>query len=304
MKKLSFWLLQLFAFMTVLASDALAFEPKPAGLNLQEAASPRMERLIEFHDLLMFIISGIVLVVFLLLFWVIIKYNKRANPKPASFTHNVPIEIAWTVVPVVILIIIAIPSFNLLYYLDRTEEPDMTLKVTGHQWFWTYDYMDHGIEDYQSNIISDDELNEYIPDNLGRRLLETYNPLVLPVNQNVSVIVTASPSDVIHSWAIPALGVKKDAVPGRTNETWLRISEPGIYYGQCSEICGKDHAFMPVSIYAVPEEEFVAWTECVKNDQADADYPGRACVQQFNFDKYRQTRKKPNKLALLTGAEE
>lgn len=302
MKKISYLFLQLFAFIAVTAGDALAFEPKPAGLNLQEAASPKMERLIEFHDMLLIITAAIVIFVFALLAWVIIRYNKTANPTPASFTHNVPIEIIWTVVPVVILVIIAIPSFNLLYYIDRTEEPDMTLKVTGNQWYWTYDYPDHGIEAYEARMITNDELDTYIPDKLGRRLLETYNPVVLPINQNIQILTTAS--DVIHSWTIPAFGAKKDSVPGRWNETWTRISEPGVYYGQCSEICGVNHAFMPISVYAVPEEEFVAWTECVKGEGADADYPGRACAQKFDFDKYRQTRKKDNKLAFLTGAEE
>lgn len=302
MKKISHLLLQLTAFVTLSAADALAFEPKPTGLNLQEAASPKMERLVEFHDMLLIIITAIVIFVFALLAWVIIRYNKTANPTPASFTHNVPIEIIWTVVPVVILVIIAIPSFNLLYYIDRTEEPDMTLKVSGYQWGWSYSYPDHEIEEYRSDMIAQEEIDTYIPDGLGRRLLETYNPIVLPINQNIQILTTAT--DVIHSWTVPALGAKKDSVPGRWNETWTRISEPGIYYGQCSEICGVNHAFMPISVYAVPEEEFVAWTECVKGDQADADFPARACVQQFDFDKYRQTRKKDNKLALFTGAEE
>ncbi|MEM6781321.1 MAG: cytochrome c oxidase subunit II [Pseudomonadota bacterium] len=302
-KNLSIRLLQLLAFVVVCGGEAFAYEPKQAGLGLQNSASPRMDRLIEFHDLLLVIITLIVIFVTALLVWVMIRYNRKANPTPATFTHNVPIEILWTVVPVVILIIIAIPSFKMLYYLDRVEDPDMTLKVSGYQWGWEYSYPDYEIEAYRADMITDDDLDTYIPEGLGRRLLETYNPIVLPINQNIQVIVTAS--DVIHSWTVPAFGVKKDAVPGRLNETWVLVTKPGVYFGQCSEICGINHAYMPIAVYAVPEEEFVAWTECIKTDEAqDADYPARACVQKFDFDKYRQSRKKDDELAFLTGAEE
>lgn len=300
MKKISILSMQLLAFFMAFVSPALAYEPKPAGLGFQDAASPRMERLIEFHDhILLGIITAICVFVLGLLIWIAVKYNKKANPTPATFTHNVPIEIIWTVIPIVILIIIAVPSFNLLYYLDRTEEPDMTFKVTGFQWGWAYSYPDHEIEEYRTNMLKDEEMAEIIPDGLGRRLLETDNPVVLPINQNILVQITAYPNDVIHSWTVPAFGVKKDAVPGRLNESWVRITEPGIYYGQCSEICGINHAFMPISVYAVPEEEFIAWTECVNGSGANADYPARACVERFNFDKYRQSRKDKKDLASL-----
>jgi len=300
MKKAATLFTYFIAALFVAISPALAYEPKPAGLNFQDAASPNMERLLDFHDMLMIIITLIVVFVLGLLVWVAIRYNKGANPIPAMFTHNVAIEVIWTVIPIVILIIIAIPSFKLLYYLDRTENIDMTLKVTGYQWGWTYNYPDHGIEDYNADMIQDEELAEYIPDNKGRRLLETYNPIVLPINQNIEILTTAT--DVIHSWTVPAFGAKKDSVPGRTNTTWFRVTKPGVYFGQCSEICGINHAYMPISVYAVEEDEFNAWVECVKGDKADADFPARACVQDLGLDKYRN--RKIEKLAQATGAEE
>lgn len=309
MKKIFLLLLQLTAFMSVLGSSALANEPKPGGLGLQPAATPQMERLVDFHDnLLMWIITGITLFVLALMIWVIVRYNKAANPKPASFTHNVPIEILWTAIPIVILIVISVKSFSVLYYLDRAEDPDMTLKVSGYQWGWTYSYPDQEIEDYNSDIIPEEEIAEYIPNGQGRRLLEVYNPVVLPIDKNILIHVTAAPTDVIHSWAMPAFGIKKDAVPGRLNETWVRIKKTGVYFGQCSEICGISHAFMPISVYAVPEEEFTAWTECVKGDGASALYPARKCVQDLGLDKYRnsksQDNKQENKFAQVTGANE
>ncbi len=292
---------------------AMAFEPKPAELGFQPAASPNMVRLHAFHDhLLMYIITGIVIFVFLLLAWVVIRYNAKANPVPSKTTHNVLLEIVWTAVPVLILIIIAIPSFKLLFYLDRTQNPDMTLKIAGYQWGWTYTYQLPPAEgaaantepqtlEYNALVIrapkkadgtlgtpEEDiaEINKYIPEGKGRRLLETDNPIVLPVEKNIQILTTAN--DVIHSWTIPALGVKKDAVPGRTNETWVRVTEPGIYYGQCSEICGIDHSAMPISLYAVTSEEYDAWLSCASGGDGDP----RSCVQKLDFDaKYRKNQK-------------
>lgn len=282
---------------------AFAFEPKPTDIGLQAAATPNMVRLHGFHDhVLLVVITAIVIFVFLLLAWVVLRYNSKANPVPSKTTHHVLLEVVWTVVPVVILILVAIPSYKLLFYLDRTATPDMTLKISGYQWGWTYSYPEvEGLE-YNADIIRGEkradghpaspqedmnEINKYIPDGKGRVMLETYNPIVLPTEKNIQILTTAT--DVIHSWTIPAFGVKKDAVPGRTNETWVRISEPGIYYGQCSEICGIDHASMPIAAYAVPYEEYKAWLECVSGTGAEskADFPARACVQSLGFDKYR-----------------
>lgn len=284
---------RILAALTVLAATSLpasAFEPKPADLGFQEAASPNMERLHAFHDhLLMYVIAGIVIFVFALLVWVVLRYNAKANPVPSKTTHHVLLEVIWTVIPIVILIVIAVPSYKLLFYLDRTAEPDMTLKVTGSQWYWTYTYPDHNDLEVEARMIPDAELDTYIPEGKGRRMLETYNPVVLPVEKNVQILTTAS--DVIHAWTIPAFGAKKDAVPGRTNETWFRIKDTGIYYGQCSEICGIDHSAMPISIYAVEQEEYDNWISCVSGDEAGADYPARACVQKLGLDKYRSKQK-------------
>jgi len=291
---------------TASSLPAFAFEPKPGDLGFQEAASPNMERLHWFHDhLLMYVITAIVIFVLLLLVWVCIRFNAKANPVPSKTTHHVMLEVVWTIVPVVILLLIAIPSYKLLFYLDRTAEPDMTVKVTGFQWYWTYTYPDYKDLEIESRMIPDKELNEHIPDGKGRRMLETYNPVVLPIEKNIQILTTAN--DVIHAWTVPAFGAKKDAVPGRTNETWFRVTTPGIYYGQCSEICGIDHASMPISVYAVMPEEFDSWVACVSGEEANADYPSRACVKKLGFDKYRSGQKAvtaSNETNTATGAAE
>lgn len=243
------------------AYPALANEPINYSLGMQPAASESAERIHEFHNMLLWIISGITLFVFLLLVYVVVRFNRHVNKTPSKTTHNVLLEIIWTVVPVVILIVIAVPSFKILYQNDRIEEPDMVLKVRGNQWYWDYEYPDHDGIAFTSYMVPEAELKEG-----QKRLLSTDNVVVLPIETNISVLVTAGDSDVIHAWAVPAFGVKIDAVPLRTNETWFRITKPGIYYGQCSEICGKDHAFMPIEIHAVSKEEFEAWVEKAKEE--------------------------------------
>lgn len=299
MKHLSRLILSLTALIAS-TLPAMAAEPKPTLLGLQEAASPSMERLHFFHDhILLWVITGIVVLVAILLAVVMVRFNAKSHPEPSKTTHNVMLEIAWTLVPVLILIVIAVPSFKLLYYLDRTETPDMTLKVNGYQWGWTYSYPDYEDIEFNADMMSDEDMATYIPDNKGRRLLETYNPIVLPINKNIQVIATAN--DVIHSWTVPAFGLKKDAVPGRINEMWTRIERTGVYYGQCSEICGINHAFMPIMVYAVTPDEFTAWTQCVQGDAAGkTDFPSRTCAQQLGFDKYRE---KENQLSLAVSEE-
>lgn len=247
--------------IVIFAMPAFAESGAPVdwGLGLQEPATPVMARITEFHNLLLYIITGIVIFVFMLLFWIMIRYNSRANPKPATFAHNTMIEVIWTVVPIVILIVIAIPSMKLLYYSDRVEDPEMTVKAVGYQWYWGYEYPDHGELSFMSYMIPDDEIN--LEEN-QKRLLSTDNPLVLPVDTNIEIQVTAA--DVLHAFAIPAFGIKIDAVPGRLNDTWVRIEKPGVYYGQCSELCGKGHAYMPIEIHAVSKKEFAAWTREAK----------------------------------------
>lgn len=230
-------------------------------LGFQSPASPSAERLTEFHDFLLYIIIAIAVFVLLLLVYVVLRFNKKANPEPKQFSHNVLIEVIWTVIPVLILIVIIVPSFKLLYFLDRTDQPEMTLKVTGYQWYWGYEYPDHDGINFLSYMIPDDEIDA---SNGQKRLLSTDNVVVLPVDTNIQILVTAA--DVLHAFAVPALGIKTDAIPGRLNETWVRITKPGIYYGQCSEICGKNHAYMPVEIHAVSKQEFEKWLKKAKKE--------------------------------------
>jgi cytochrome c oxidase subunit II len=248
------------------AMPALADKPIDGAILMQPPASPSAERIADFHHMLLYIITGIVLFVLALLIYVIVRFNRRANPNPSQTTHNVVLEVIWTVVPVIILIIIAIPSFKLLYYTNRVESPDMTLKVTGYQWYWGYEYPDNGGVSFQSYMIPDSDIK---PEEGQIRLLSTDNPIVLPVNKNIQIDITAA--DVLHSWAVPSLGVKTDSVPGRLNSTWFRINKPGVYFGQCSELCGKDHAYMPIEIHAVPEDEFNTWVVAQGGQPLDAD---------------------------------
>jgi cytochrome c oxidase subunit II len=238
-----------------LAGPAMAAEPVPKGLGLQPPASPVMREIHFFHDMILLpLITVISLFVLGLLLWVIVRYNAKANPVPAKFTHNVPVEIAWTLIPVLILLGISVVSFPLLYREDQTPaQVDMTVKVTGHQWYWSYEYPDHESLAFDANMLPDDEAAA-----AGKpRLLATDNAMVVPVGKTIRLQITAS--DVIHSWAMPAMGVKMDAVPGRLNEAWFKAERTGTFYGQCSEICGIRHAFMPIELKVVSEAEFNAW---------------------------------------------
>lgn len=255
-------------FLTI-AGPAHAGVSADGQLGFQRAVTPVMETITSFHNLLLWIIAAICLFVLALLIWVIVRYNAKSNPEAKKFSHNTLVEIIWTAVPVLILVIIAVPSFRLLYMQDVIPEPDMTIKTTGNQWNWTYEYPDHGGFEFVSNMIETEDLN---PDAAWEqhRLLNTDVPVVVPVDTTVRVQVTAS--DVIHSWAMPAFGVKTDAIPGRLNETWFHVNEgeEGVYYGQCSEICGIRHAFMPIEVHVVPEDVFEAWTEAAGEDPYSA----------------------------------
>lgn len=232
---------------------------EPWQLNLQDPASPLAVSVNSFHDLLLVIITLITLFVLALLIWVMVRYNSKANPTPSRFSHNTLVEVLWTVVPVLILIVIAVPSFRLLYASDKVDDAEMTLKVTGSQWYWSYEYPDHGGFYFDSVLLQ--EGDEGYDPNL--RLLKTDNPVVIPVKTRIRVLVTAA--DVGHSWALPANGTKIDGWPGRVNSIPLYIEEPGTYFGQCSELCGTNHGFMPIMVKAVPKPEFEAW---VKEAQA------------------------------------
>jgi cytochrome c oxidase subunit II len=230
-------------------------QPKPWGIGFQTAASPVKEKMEHFHNVILLPITVVITIfVMLLLGYVMVRFRAKANPVPSKTTHNVMLEIIWTLVPVIILVVIVIPSMKMLYFADRTQEAEMTLKITGYQWYWGYEYPDHGGVNFLSNMIAEKELQ---PGQV--RLLSTDNPIVLPVDTNIRILVTAA--DVIHSWAMPSFGVKMDAVPGQMNETWTRIEKPGIYFGQCSEICGVNHAYMPIEVHAVSKEDFAIWVK-------------------------------------------
>jgi cytochrome c oxidase subunit 2 len=251
--------------------------PEPGQFHLQESVTPIMDSIVAFHDgPLMWTITAIVLFVLALLIVVVVRFNAKANPVPARFTHNTLIEVIWTVFPIIVLIIIAVPSFGVLS--DQLTTPDgerkylgsnifsfgdvevpaasLTVKVSGEQWYWTYEYVDQGVY-FDSNMLGDEEREQVKPNQ--PRLLAVNNELVVPVNTTVRLQITASPSGVIHAFAVPSFGVKIDAVPGRLNETWFNSRETGLFYGQCSELCGKDHAYMPVAVRVVTAEEYEAF---------------------------------------------
>jgi cytochrome c oxidase subunit 2 len=233
--------------------------PSPWQLGLQDAASPVMVDITWFHDFLLWIITGITAFVLILLLIVIVRFNARANPTPSRTTHNSLLEVAWTILPVVILVAIAIPSFRLLFVQLDVPKPDLTVKATGKQWYWSYNYPDNGNFEFDSLIVEDKDLKPGQP-----RLLTVDNEMVVPVNKVVHVLVTGA--DVIHSFAVPSFGVRIDAVPGRLNDTWFRATSEGLFHGQCSELCGKDHAYMPITVRVVSDAEFAAWVETEKKN--------------------------------------
>jgi cytochrome c oxidase subunit II len=245
----------------VLPKATFAAQPEPWGLGLQSAASPIMEQMVDFHWLLLVIITLIVVFVTALLAWAVIRYNSKSNPEPAKFHHNTTIEVLWTVVPIIILIIIAIPSFRLLYAQHSYPESDLTIKATGYQWYWSYEYPEQGFS-FGSFMVEDADLKPDQP-----RLLAVDADVVVPVGSVVQVLVTAA--DVMHNWTVPAFGSKIDAVPGRVNRTWFKATKTGTYYGQCSELCGTRHAYMPIAVRVVTQEKFDAWVEEAKAEYAE-----------------------------------
>jgi len=250
-------------------ASAYAQQPREWQINLQTPATPFAEAGLAFNNLLMVIIIGISAFVLALLAIVIFRFNAKRNPTPSKTTHNTLLEVVWTVVPVLILVVIAVPSFRLLYLGDRVENPEMTLEVTGYQWYWGYEYPDQQIDEFASYMIPDEEIDE----EAGQlRLLSVDNPVVLPVDTDIQILVTAA--DVLHSFAVPAFMIKTDAVTMRWNETWARIQEEGVYYGQCSELCGIGHGYMPIEIRAVSREAFDQWTiEQVGDAEIDPENP-------------------------------
>jgi cytochrome c oxidase subunit 2 len=245
------------------AALAASGHPEPWQLGMQQGATSVMDDIIWFHNLLVWAITAIALFVLVLLIIVVVKFNARSNPTPSRTTHNTTIEVIWTVVPVLILVTIAVPSFRLLFYQLNMPKADVTVKATGKQWFWSYSYPDNKFE-FDSLMVQEKDLKPGQP-----RLLAVDNELVVPVNKVVHVLTTGA--DVIHSFAVPAFGIKIDAIPGRLNETWFKAEREGIYYGQCSELCGKDHAFMPIMVRVVNDKDYTAWIEQAKKKYATDD---------------------------------
>ena len=247
MKKFIFTVL-----VTILSTNVWADQPKNWQLGFQESASQGMSEIVSFHNnILLPVIIAISVFVLFLMIYVCIRFRASRNPNPSRTTHNVAVEVLWTLIPCLILIVMAVPSFKILYKQDTIPKADITVKAIGYQWYWGYEYPDENII-FESYMIKDEDLKENQP-----RLLTVDNEVVVPVNKVVKVLITAN--DVLHAWALPSFGVKRDAVPGRINETWFKADKVGTFYGQCSELCGIQHAFMPITVRVVTDEEYAIW---------------------------------------------
>ena len=235
------------------AADEIG-QPTPGGIDLQPGVTPLRDDAIWFHNTILLPITTLITVFVLgLLIWCVIRYNKKSNPVPARWSHNTVIEIVWTLVPVLILVVISVFSFQLLFAYNDMPKPYMTIKATGYQWYWGYEYPDQKIPEYVSNILPEDKAKaKGVPYKLAAT-----EPLVVPVNQVVEVLVTGA--DVIHAFAVPAFGIITDAVPGKVNHTWFKVDRIGTYYGSCRELCGVEHAFMPIEVKVVSQADFDAW---------------------------------------------
>jgi cytochrome c oxidase subunit II len=236
---------------------AAAGQAVPWQLGMQDSVTPVMDYITWFHDYLLYVITAIAAFVLALLIIVMVRFNARANPVPSRTTHNTTVEVLWTLIPVIILAAIAIPSFKLLFLELNVPAADLTIKATGKQWYWTYSYPDNGKFEFDSLMLKDADRKDDQP-----RLLAVNNEVVVPVNKTVRVQVIGA--EVIHSFTVPSFGIRIDAVPGRLNETWFKATREGMYYGQCSELCGKDHAFMPIMVRVVNDKDYTAWIEQAK----------------------------------------
>ncbi len=244
---------------SILFFSTLSFadQPLPWQMGFQEPATPTMEKIHSLYYFMLAILTVIVVFVGGLIIYVLLRFNARANPVPTTTSHNVALEIFWTLIPVLLLTIIAVPTFKIIYFANEVPEAELTLKVVGHQWYWSYQYPDNGDIAFDSYMIQDKDLQAG-----QKRLLDVDNRVVLPAETIIRIQVTAG--DVIHSFAVPAFGIKTDAIPGRVNETWIKVDNPGVYYGQCSELCGAQHAFMPISVEIVSKQDFQKWLEQAK----------------------------------------
>ncbi len=253
------------AALPALADEANSNLPHNWQMGMEKPASERMSEIVGLHDFLLWIIAAVTLFVFALLVWIAIRYNARSNPVPSQTTHNAVLEVAWTIIPVIILVVIAVPSFRLLYFEEIIPKPDLTIKAIGHQWYWSYEYPDNGNFTFDAQMLDDAKAAAaHEP-----RLLGTDNHVVVPVGSVIRVLTTGA--DVIHSWTVPAMGVKMDANPGKVNQTWFRADREGIFYGQCSELCGARHAFMPIELEVVSKERFAQWVAEAQHKFAKVD---------------------------------
>jgi len=247
----------------VSAATAGTGQPTDGQIGMQGAVTPVAHAIHSFHNLVTVIIIAIAVFVLLLMLWVMFRFNEKSNPTPSRTTHNTTLEVAWTVIPIIVLVVIAVPSFRLLNLQYAYPKPDLIIKATGYQWYWNHEYPDLGGFSFDSVILSPEEIAEKKAKGIDApRNLAVDNDVVVPVNKTVHVLVTAG--DVIHNWTVPSFGSKVDAVPGRLNATWFRAEKTGVYYGQCSELCGKDHAFMPIAVRVVPEQVFAQWADAMK----------------------------------------
>ncbi len=255
------------AFGPAMAAEG---QPTPWQIGFQPAASLLKIRVDELHNLLLVIITLITLFVTVLLAYVVWRFKASSNPKPSTTTHNTMIEVLWTVVPVMILVVIAVPSFRLLYYSDKAKDAEMTLKVVGHQWYWSYEYPDSGNFTFDSYMIPESEIK---PGDGNIRLLSVDNRAVIPVDTTIRVLITSA--DVMHSWFVPAMALQKYAMPGRTNEIWVKATKEGVFYGQCNQICGVNHGYMPIAVEVVSKAKYAAWVEEAKKKFASVDGPSQ-----------------------------
>lgn len=271
--------------MITLTHAAFAAEriggPVEKGIWLQEAANEQARRVGDFNEFLLYVIVAITIFVFALMFFIMFRFREKANPVPSKTSHNAPLEFVWTVLPILILVGIGFWSLPLLFFQEEIPETEFAIRVQGNQWNWTYTYVDHDDIEFTATVVPDEafsdaavmetynkDLSGFLgrPAHMNARLLDTDLRLVVPENTKIKLLIGAS--DVIHSWTVPSFGVKMDAVPGRLNETWFEVDQPGTYYGQCSELCGKDHAFMPIAVEVVSREDFAKWVELAKANYA------------------------------------
>ena len=265
----------LLSFMSV--PKVFASEPSKWQMGLQPPVSPTAVMIDEFHDWLLVVITLITIFVLGLMLYACFRFRESRNPTPSKTTHNTLVEILWTVIPIVILVGIAIPSMKLLYFADKVEDADMTLKVIGHQWYWEYQYPDHGNFGFDANMIPENELKPG-----QKRLMDTDNPVVLPVGKKIRLLFASV--DVIHNWSMSSFGIKIDTTPGRLNETWVQIDKEGTYYGFCSELCGVNHAYMPIMVKAIPSADFEVWVKNAQKQFAKVDgigVPGKIASKRL-----------------------